>query len=162
VTVPVADRRRRRTRALGALTGAVLVVAAVALLGALHGSEPRAEAGGHPLPPAVSPEQLAARSGVRVVRVSTTGGGGLLDVRYQVVNPDAAASLHDRDAPPAVVDETRGSVIDTLYMGHSHSGKFRAGATYYLIFANPGNLVRSGDPVAIVLGKARLEHVRVR
>jgi hypothetical protein len=162
VTAQKAGRSRRRVRTLGGLTGVVLVVAAVALVGTLRGRERRVASGGHPLPAAVSAAELAARSGVRVVRVSTTGGGGLLDVRYQVVNPDAAASVHDRDAPPAIVDERRGRVIDTLYMGHSHSGRFKAGVTYYLVFANPGNLVRHGDPVAIVLGRARLEHVRVR
>ena len=59
----------------------------------------------HPLPELVSAAGLLERSGVRVVRVAATGGGGLLDLRYQVVDPGKAAAIHDAETPPALVDE---------------------------------------------------------
>jgi hypothetical protein len=104
---------------------------------------------------------MAGRSGVRVVRVAATGGGGLLDLRYEVVNPDVAAVVHDPKTPPALVDERSGLVIGQLLMGHMHKGQSKAGLTYYLVFLNPGDAVRRGDRVSVVLGGARLQHVRV-
>jgi hypothetical protein len=110
----------------------------------------------------VSPAGLLERSGVRVVRVAASGGGGLLDLRFQVVDPDRAAAVHDADTPPALVDERTGGVIAGLFMGHSHHGRPKAGVTYYLVFENPGNFVKRGDRVSVVLGPARLQHVRVQ
>jgi hypothetical protein len=112
--------------------------------------------------PVVSSAGLVDRSGVRVVTVAITGGGGLLDLRYQVVDPDKAAAVHDAETPPVIIDEDTGLVINSLLMGHAHSGGFKAGVTYYLIFENPGNLVERGTTVSILLGDAQLEHIVVR
>jgi hypothetical protein len=152
-----------RPRLLGALAGGALALAALLIVSGYSsgsGSQPAAPRP-RPLPPVVSPSELAERSGVRVVRVAASGGGGLLEVRYQVVDPDVAAALHDQKTPPAVVDERRGLVIGQLLMGHMHSGQTKAGLSYYLIFMNPGDEVRAGDRVSVVLGNARLQHVRV-
>jgi hypothetical protein len=146
-------------RALGALTGAALVVVIVVASQAGHAPS---KAKARPLPTVVSSAGLLQRSGVRVVRVAATGGGGLLDLRFQVVDPDRAAAVHDADTPPAVVDERTGGAITALLMGHAHTGRLKAGVTYYLVFENPGNFVRRGDRVSVVLGDARLEHVRVQ
>lgn len=154
-------RHLLRTRAAGALVGGALALVALLLLsGHSSGSRPQ-PATPRPLPPAVSAAEMAKRSGVRVVRVAATGAGGLLDVRYEIVNPDAAAALHDEKTPPAVVDERSGLVIGQLLMGHFHKGQPKAGITNYLVFMNPGDGVRRGDRVSVVLGPARLEHVRV-
>ena len=96
------------------------------------------------------------------MRVAVTGGGGLLDVRYQVVDPGKAAALHDAATPPALVYEPTGAPIEGLLMGHAPHGRPKAGVTSILIFVNPGNIVRSGDRVSVVLGDARLEHLVVQ
>jgi hypothetical protein len=152
--------RSVRVWALGAATGAALVVGALLLVrGAGHVSQARAQ---HPLPPAVSAAGLAERSGVRVVRVAVTGAGGLLDVRYQVIDPGKAAELHDTTTPPAIVYEPTGAPIEGLLMGHAPHGRPKPGVTSILIFVNPGNIVHAGDRVSLVLGRARLEHVVVQ
>jgi hypothetical protein len=151
-----------RVRALGVLAGAALVVIPVAVLGATRSSSSSpASATPRPLPAAVPAAGMAQRSGVRVIRVTATGGGGLLDLRYQVVDPDVAAAIHDADKPPALVDERSGLVLGELLMGHMPHGKPKAGESYYLVFLNPGDAVRHGDRVSVVLGGARLEHLRV-
>lgn len=156
----VRSHRALMVRVLGAVTGAAgVLVAAIAIAGG-GSSAPQRHA--RPLPAVVSPAGLIERSGVRVVRVAATGGGGLLDLRFQVVDPDRAAAVHDADTPPALVDERTGGAIAGLLMGHSHHGRFKAGVTYYLVFENPGSLVRRGDRVSVVLGPGRLEHVLVR
>jgi hypothetical protein len=110
----------------------------------------------------VDADGLAQRTGVQLTRVAVTGGGGLLDLRFQVLDPNRANSLHDSSMPPAVVDEQTGLVVHDLLMNHSHSGKYTAGETYYLVFENPGNWVRHGSKVTVLLGGAQVEHVVVR
>jgi hypothetical protein len=155
-----ASRRSSPVWLLGGVSGAALVAGALVFALALGGGS---RAGGrHPLPPVVSAVGLAERSGVRVVRIAVTGGGGLLDVRYEVIDPGRAAGLHDAATPPAVVDERTGAPIEGLLMGHAPHSRPKAGVTSVLIFVNAGNLVRRGDRVSLVLGGARLEHVVVQ
>jgi hypothetical protein len=154
-----ASRRPPPLRALGAGFGVAVAAGALALALGGGGSGARRQ---HPLPPAVSAAGLVERSGVRVVRVAVTGGGGLLDVRYEVVDPGRAGNLHDAATPPAIVDERTGAPIEGLLMGHAPHSRPKAGVTSVLIFVNPGNSVRRGDRVSLVLGGARLEHVVVR
>jgi hypothetical protein len=154
----------RRVRLLGALTGAGLVAAGVLAYMLLTGGggapAPAAEQAAG-VPPVVDAAGLVRRSGVRVVHVAMTGDGGLVDLRFQVIDPDTANVVHEPAYPPEVVDEDSGVVVNELLMGHRHSGRMLAGQTYYLIFSNPGNLVQRGDHVTVVLGNARLPHVPV-
>ena len=154
--------RSKRVRLLGALTGAGLVVVFGGYLLVHYGGAPavRPQAAAENVPPVVTPAGLVQKSGVRVVYVAITGAGGLVDLRYQVVDADKAASVHVR--PPELVDEETGVVADQLLMGHQHKGVMHAGQTYYFVFNNPGNLVRRGTKVTVVLGDARLQHVPVQ
>jgi hypothetical protein len=124
-------------------------------------SRSRAESSTRWQRPVVSEAGLAERIGVRIEHVSVSGGGGLVDLRFQVVDPDKAAAVHDRGAPAAVVDESTGVVVNALLMGHAHTAPFKPGVTYYLVFENPGNLVHRGSDVSVLLGNAQVEHVVV-
>lgn len=112
--------------------------------------------------PVVSSDGLVDNSGVRLVQVAVTGGGGLIDLRYQVVDPDKAAAVHGTDTPPLLIEKTTGLIVDQLLMGHSHTGQYQAGVTYYLIFENPGNLVQPGSKVSILLGNSEVDDVTVQ
>ena len=112
--------------------------------------------------PSVSASGLAERSGVRLIRVAVTGGGGLLDLRYQVVDPSKAVAVHEARTPPAIIDERTGLVDDRLLMGHAHHGLLKPAVSYYLIFENTGNWVRHGSEVTVLLGDAQVEHVIVK
>jgi hypothetical protein len=110
----------------------------------------------------VSPAGLIERSGVRLVRVAVTGGGGLLDVRFQVVDPNKAVAVHEPVTPPAIVDERTGLVFNILFMNHAHTGELKPAVTYYLVFENTGNWIRRGSKVTVLLGDAQVENVVVR
>ncbi|MBV1853889.1 hypothetical protein [Catellatospora tritici] len=164
-------RARDLSRAHPRRTGIAAVVALAVAAGAvvlLHQSGPRERppADAAPVPaawtrPAVAAADLAARVGVRLVRVAATGDGGLLDLRYQVIDPNLADGLHAPSTPPAIVDEASGLVLHELLMGHEHSGALKAAITYYLILENPGNWVHRGSRVTVLLGDAQVEHVLV-
>jgi hypothetical protein len=154
-------RRELVVRVLGGATGALLLLAGAGAY-ELTRSSGVAGARPHPALPLVSPGEFQRRTGVRLLSVALTGGGGLVDVRYQVIDPDAASSIHDPKAPPDLVDEHTGVVVNNLFMGHIHNGQLRAAQTYYLIFENPGSLLRPGTRVTVQLGTARVAHVPVR
>jgi hypothetical protein len=112
--------------------------------------------------PSVSAAGLAQRSGVRLVRVAVTGGGGLLDLRYQVVDPSKAVSVHEAQTPPAIIDQRSGLVLNRLLMGHAHEGELKPAVTYYLVFENTANWVHRGSKVTVLLGGAQVENVVVK
>jgi hypothetical protein len=154
-------------RVLGALTGVALAAVVVGVVRWAPWHDAAAAAARAEVPAswqraAVDGEGLPARSGVRITQLAVSGGGGLVDLRYQVVDPDKANALHDPRTPPAVVDERTGVVVHELLMNHAHSGRFTAGVTYYLVFDNPANWVRRGSRVTVLLGDAQVEHVVVR
>jgi hypothetical protein len=111
--------------------------------------------------PSVSASGLAERSGVRLIRVAVTGDGGLLDLRFQVVDPSKAVAVHEKQTPPAIIDERSGLVLDRLLMGHAHHGPLKPAVSYYLIFENTSNWVHRGSEVTVLLGDAEVEHVVV-
>jgi hypothetical protein len=112
--------------------------------------------------PFVSSAGLIERSGVRVIRVAVSGDGGLVDLRYQVVDSEKANAVHDPATPPVVIDEGSGALISRPFMGHIHSGRPKVGLTYYVIFENTGTIIRRGSRVTVRLGNARLAHVPVQ
>jgi hypothetical protein len=157
------SRRRRVTRLAGALVGVTAVLSA---LWVWHVSTNGAAAEPSRVPaswarPVVDAGGLGEASGVEITTVAVTGGGGLVDLRFKVVDPDRADALHDESTPPAVVDEQSGLVVHDLLMNHAHSGPFKTGVTYYLVFNNPGNWVHRGGTVTVLLGDAQVEHVKV-
>ena len=157
----------RRARLAGGLVGVVATVVATAVaLWIWHASTDGTEATDSRVPaswarPAVAADRLSQASGVEITRVAVTGDGGLVDLRFRIVDPDRANALHDESTPPAVVDEQSGLVVHELLMNHSHTGAYKAGVTYYLVFNNPGNWVHRGGKVTVLLGNAQVEHVEV-
>jgi hypothetical protein len=146
---------------VGAAAGVVLGLAAI---GAYALSRPSGGAADrpHPAAPLLSRAQFERRSGVRIVRVAVTGDGGLVDLRYLVIDPDAADGIHNVATPPELVDERTGVVIRDLFMGHMHHGRLKSAQQYYLVFDNPGNLLRAGARVTVQLATARVADVLVR
>ncbi len=154
-----------RVRIAGFLAG-VLIAAGIGALALWLPHRSHSEASVSPPPewrrPAVSASGLAERSGVRLVRVAVTAGGGLLDLRYQVVDPSKAVTVHEAQTPPAIIDERTGLVLNRLLMGHAHQGPLKPAVSYYLVFENTGNWVHHGSEVTVLLGDAEVEHVVVK
>ncbi len=158
IAVPTGARPLIRPRLLGIVAGAALAIGVLVLVTGHHA----AKTGPLPLPKGVNAAGLLDATGARVVRVTKAGDGGLIDVRYQIVDENKAGALHDVKQPPALVDEHSGTVVSRLLMGHSHTGYFHNGETYFFEFEDPAGLVQPGDPVSVVLGPVRLMHVKVQ
>jgi hypothetical protein len=156
-----------RARLAGGLAGILLTVVIVGLVMWLtHAFVGDANRTANKVPvswqrPVVTADALAQQSGVKITQVAVTGDGGLVDLRFKVVDSERANALHDPTTPPAVVDEESGLVVHELLMNHSHTGPYKTGVTYYLVFNNPGNWVHHGSRVSVMLGNAQVEHLLV-
>jgi hypothetical protein len=112
---------------------------------------------------AVSVEGLAARYGIDVNLVAVTAAGGLVEFRYQVVDPDKATPiLHDPVLAPTLVAEASGKTLTMSAPPHRHGGELQLGGTYFFLMANAHNALRPGDLVTLVIGDARLEHIETQ
>ena len=143
---------RRGAAVLIALGLAVLLALALwLLLGRSSGGATDRQA-------AVARAAFEERTGVRVTRVAVTGGGGMVDLRLQVLDPDKAAVLHDLKYPPAIIDEKSGGVADRPFMGHMVRN-LETGVTYPMLIMNRRGLVKPGGRVSVRFGSSILEHV---
>jgi hypothetical protein len=108
----------------------------------------------------VTEDGMAARYGIDVTLVAVTAAGGLIELRYQVVDPDKADRVvHDRALAPALVVEGTGQTLVMAAPPHHHGAELQLGGTYFFLMANARNAIHRGDEVTLVIGDARLEHI---
>ena len=100
-------------------------------------------------------------TGVRLVFIAVAAGGGMINLRYQVLDPDKAVIVHDDDNPPTIIDEASGIALSRPWMDHDHTDELHIGVTYNDLLMNSGGFVKHGSLVTVVIGDARLEHVTV-
>jgi hypothetical protein len=106
----------------------------------------------------VTAEGMAARYGIDVNLIGITAAGGLIEFRYQVVDPDKAdRMIHDVKLLPIVVVEETGATM-VIPRPH-HAAELQLGGTYFFLFANAHNAIHAGSQVTLVMGDARLEHI---
>lgn len=157
---------------------------AAVLAGALAGSAARAQAqpGGpgadqagarRPAPVATArretPASWSARHGkyfqrnwgIDIVGIRRVASGYMLRFDYRVVDPDRASALTDRQSRPYLIDEATHTALAVPAM--ENIGELRqvapleANRTYFVIFGNPGGLVKRGGRVTLVVGNFRAQ-----
>ncbi len=152
VAPPTSTRRRRRGTAFLVLL--VLVAGGLALRSWTRPDDIRS---GTTL---VDAQGMAARHGISVTLLAVTAAGGLIEFRYQVVDPDKASRLlHDRTLSPALVVEETGETLVMAAPAHQHGANLRLGGSYFFLMANAHSALRPGRHVTVVIGDARLEHI---
>ena len=105
-------------------------------------------------------DAIADRLGIRITKVVVTADGGLVDLRYQVIDPDKAVFLFDNlDVVPMMI-APNGEVIRLESLPHRHD--VYAGLAYFILYRNAKNSVQPGSQVTVVVGDdLYLEHVAV-
>ena len=100
-------------------------------------------------------------TGIRVLRIAMTAGGGVVDLQYQVVDPDKALVVHDDENPPRLLDVASGLFIAEPF--HEHAAReLHTAVTYHQLIMNGGGLLERGSKVTITVGNATLENLRVQ
>ncbi len=121
-----------------------------------------------PQPPrSMSAKELSERFGIELQGIRPVAGGYMLDMRYVVRDSTKAAHLLGHDFIPQLIDERRNARLITptppkIGPLRQTGAALRDGRTYFVFFANPGKGVKTGDPVAVMLGDIRLEGLTVQ
>ena len=106
--------------------------------------------------------EIEATYGIRFLGVDVTAGGGMIQIRYQVLDSDKVEAVHGTDLAPVVVDSHGVKYADPGMVGHSHVGKTQsAGATDYILLADARGGVQHGSVVTIKVGDLELRNVIV-
>ena len=151
--------RRHRRRPLVVALALVLLLLGGALARGVWAGPDDIRSGTRP----VDTDGLAAEYGIKINLLAVVAAGGLVELRYQVVDPDKADPLlHDDDLRPALVVEDTGATLVLTSSKHHHSTETDLGGTYFLLFANAHNAIHRGDRVTLVLGDVRLEHLEAQ
>lgn len=127
--------------------GAIALMVTGSVLGILYVNGPAGY--GAALPPMPRNAQLEADVGIRIQHVSVVANGGIVDVRYQVINPDLALKFQqDSVNPPALTINRNGKQLNRVaLMKQGHT--LRAGQTYYLLYYNTDGAAKHGDQMTL-------------
>jgi hypothetical protein len=104
--------------------------------------------------------------GVEVIGVEPMSSGYMLGFRYRILDAEKAKLLHDRKARAYLIDDKTGTRLAVPAL--ENIGELRTGAApqadrnYYMVFGNPGRLVRPGDHVTIVIGELQIGGIIVK
>ncbi len=103
--------------------------------------------------------------GVKIVSLRLTAGGHLLDLRFQVLDPEKAKAVLDKNKKAFLQESKSGK---TLPVPVTKAGSMRqttikpeAGRVYFMLFTNPGSLVREGGSVSLIIGDFRKDGIVV-
>ncbi len=144
---------------------AVMTLLSPLLAIVLLASADAGQAGGDTVESQASADQLEAKWGIRVLAVRRTAEGYMLDFRYRIVDADKAAPLFSSRIKPYLIDEASGAVMgipNVPKVGSLRSTrKPYQDRNYAMLFANPGQYIKTGARVTVVIGAFRAEHLVV-
>jgi hypothetical protein len=107
----------------------------------------------------VSAADLADEYGIRITLVAVTADGGLVDLRFNVLDSVKAAHLiHDAAQMPALYVESSHTVLRAP-RPMAHKMTLLDGATYFVLYPNSGGAVQPGTEVSVVVDDIRLPPV---
>jgi hypothetical protein len=149
-------RRLPRRSWLAAIAGVIIlpvVVAAGLTWSAANSGTTSSDAAAARL---VSAADMEREYGVKVTLVAVTAAGGLVDLRFTILDKAKAARLfHDDAAMPELYVEATGAVI-SHQMAMAHKVTLLDGATYFLLYPNSGGMIQAGTQVSVVIDAIRL------
>ena len=152
--VSVPDERRSWRRNLLLLLPGLLVFLLLTGVSVwkVFGAIPLRQTNGMPIS-----DEIETRFGVRFTGVHVLANGGLVDLRYRVVDVGKAKNFgHYTETAPLIINERTGATVEVTIMG-LHNHRVEAGRIYYILYRNTGDALHPDDRVTIQIGDLRLE-----
>ena len=104
----------------------------------------------------ISPEELDERYGLRIHLIGVTAGGGMIDFRMKVTDPQKAKSfLEDPDNLPIITVAGSGQELMSPE-GLDEEIEWLDGGILFNFYPNDGGLIQSGTAVIVKFGNVRL------
>ena len=103
------------------------------------------------------PTICTADDGIEVVSLRLSAAGTMVDLRLKVTDADKAKRVLDRANRPLLRLKGDGKTLAVPAPAKigplkAISGKLESGRTYFVMFGNPGRMVRAGQPVDLRFG----------
>ena len=160
-------RSRRRGRAgRAARRGALALSLGLAVWGAFPRASQAAEVRLASAPvrsTTVSAAAFERIHGIRITQVAVTGGGGLVDLRFTVVDPAKARPLlQDHARTPRLVVEGGKAELQAPAHGAMRNVRLQKDAACFLLYPNARNAIHPGTRVAVAFGTVTVEPVVAR
>ena len=103
-------------------------------------------------------QELEDEFGIRVRLIGVTAGGGLIDLRYKIVDlAKALPLLGSHETMPELVDEASGKRL-VAPEGMMHHGDLEE-RVYFMHYPNGGNKIKPGSLVSVVMGDITVEGI---
>ena len=108
---------------------------------------------------------MKRRWGIEVLEVRLASAGYMIEFRYRVLDAKKARPLFDRKIKPYLEDKASGAKV--IVPSPEKVGQLRnvhdpePGKSYWMLFANPGKLVKRGNEVNVVIGEFRVDSLIV-
>lgn len=106
--------------------------------------------------------------GIKVLSLRLASAGYMLDLRFQVQDPELAASVLSRKHEAKLIDHKTGAVMmvpSPPKVGSLrqtvHPKAVEEGRVYFALFANPNGLLQTGDLVTVQIGDVSLSGLLV-
>ncbi len=108
-----------------------------------------------PAQPCRSPARSKTQYGIQITQVGLTAGGGLVDVRFKVLDAAKARALlgNAAHAPMLIAGDN-----PPLMPPHNalKGAKFGQGQIFYILYPNARSVVKPGAEVTVAVGDVRL------
>jgi hypothetical protein len=106
------------------------------------------------------------RLGIEVVGIRESAAGFMLDFRYRVKDPEKALPVLSAQMKPYIIDQNSGNKLSVPTYPKVGSLRQRTrepevDRVYFIVFANPGRLVKAGNKVTVILGDVKVEDLVV-
>lgn len=108
----------------------------------------------------ISVKTLEERYGIRLRLLAVTALGGMVDLRYMIMDHTKAKDLAQYLGQIELVDDESGATLK-MATGHGmhRNDRIEDGQLNFHFFANAGNAIKQGNPVTVVIGPVRLEAI---
>jgi hypothetical protein len=114
-----------------------------------------------PVQPLPEPTALEKQHGIQIAQVGLTAAGGLVDVRFKVLDAAKARALlgNAANAPQLIA----GDKPPLMPPHHALRGaRFSKGQVFYILYPNARSVIEPGVEVTVAMGAVRLGPVTVQ
>lgn len=110
---------------------------------------------------------LEKQWGIKLIGVQLSAAGYMLDFRYQVIDPNKAKYLTEQRQQAYLIDQATGAkfiVPSPPKIGslRQRTSQPKAKQIYFMLFANPSRVIKSGNQVTIVIGDFQAKNLTVK
>ena len=107
----------------------------------------------------VSPSVLEERYGLGVRLIGVTAGGGMIDFRLKILDPEKARGFLEVPAnlPRLIVAESGEALMGTEELDEDVS--WEEGGILFILFSNTNGTIKPGTPVIVEFGDVQLEPI---